>query len=122
MKKIWKIIKFYGIWTVPITVAVGYRIALVLANSKHQEVTATHWMYILLAAFLICFFIYSDNWTRRKNGKAEDDIKLTDALDALSMYGRADEYSYNDGREKYMYPKVNDALLVKKEDAHGYIF
>lgn len=122
MKKIWKIIKFYGIWTVPITVGVGYRIALVLASSKHQEVTATHWMYILLAAFLICFFIYSDNWTRRKNGKAEDDIKLTDALDALSMYGRADEYSYNDGREKYMYPKVNDALLVNKEDAHGYIF
>lgn len=119
IKKIWKIIKFYGIWTIPVSIGSGYYLIELILKI---ELTVKGWWLLFLLSFLICFFIYCDNWTRRKNGKDEDDIRITDALDSLSSYGKVDEFTYSDGREKYMYPKVADELLVEKDEANGYIF
>ena len=76
MKKIWKIIKFYGLWTIPISIVGMYEFLKVVlgALGKKAELNLQNWIFIFVISFLISFRIATDNITKKKHGKPEEQI------------------------------------------------
>lgn len=113
MNKIMVTIKKYGLWALLIA-----PIGIFVQKNITPEKEILMWEIIAWvgASVMLMLLITTDNLRRIANGKRISDIGAADFL-----FKPIDEYVYNSGRERAMYPDVNDPQMIF-ENPCGFVF
>lgn len=114
MRKILTWIRFTGIWSVPVIFVLGL---LLYHNIKPYNPYPNELLFILsLLSLAAVVWIWTQNDIRRINsGKSAEEVLKTE-----SILKRHSEFDINTNRNKYLYPKVNQALI--SSNMNGYVF
>ena len=104
MKKILWIIKYTGIWVMPITIITG----LLLLTKMHpnESISTQEIVILILLSIGLSVYIWTKNDNQLRNGKQKSDLQISDAFNTLPT-----AFDVDTGKRKFMYPEIYAKML-----------
>ncbi len=114
MKKIFTLIKFSGVWIVPLVWGAGVFLWHQLKPS--QSIPREWWFMLLMMSLGGVTYIWTKNDIRRANsGRTAEQVLKTE-----SIFKKHSEFDYSSNRNNYLYPDVSSKMLF--DEMNGYVF